>query len=82
MLSSNFPSWNTGHYYSQKWSREDVFEEINDVLRKCLCYKQGRRSLPSVGLFDSQSVKTTRSEGEEIGVYGSKNILKGISITS
>ncbi|MFR9650851.1 MAG: transposase [Rikenellaceae bacterium] len=74
MLPSDFPSWNTVHYYFQKWSREGVFEEINDVLRKCLRRKQGSRSPPSIDLIDSQSVKTTRSEGEERGIDGGKKI--------
>lgn len=74
MLPSDFPSWNLVHYYFQEWSREGVFEGINDVLRKYLRRKLGRKSSPSVGLIDSRSVKSTRSGGKECGVDGGKKI--------
>ena len=51
-LSSDYPPWKTVYYYFTMWKREGVIEELQDSLLE-------RESSPSVGIIDSQSVKTS-----------------------
>jgi putative transposase len=74
MLPCEFPKWQLVYYYFQKWLREGVFEEIleniRNIVRKCL----GRQVSPSVGIIDSQSVKSGSYGGESRSVDGGKKI--------
>jgi putative transposase len=64
LLPSNFPPWQTVYYYFRKWKREGLIEEIHDTLVTQVRIKSGKTKTPSVGIVDSQSVKTTAVAGE------------------
>jgi putative transposase len=63
MLPQDFPKWQLVYYYFNQWKEDGTFEELNEVLRDMLRKQCGKKSSPSVGLIDSQSVKTTRVGG-------------------
>lgn len=58
-LSREYPPWKTVYYYFNKWKKEGVIEELHDHLLEVQRKKQGKESSPSVGIIDSQSVKTS-----------------------
>jgi putative transposase len=74
MLPCEFPKWQLVYYYFQKWKREGVFEEILENTRNTVRKKSGRSLSPSVGVIDSQSVKSASYGGECRGVDGNKKI--------
>ena len=83
MLPKEFPKWQLVYYYFNKWKLDGTIEEVHETLRVKTRKDAGRESSPSLGLIDSQSIKTTRSGGEGRGIdRDKKNQLKSIFNTS
>ncbi|MDR0829638.1 MAG: IS5 family transposase, partial [Prevotellaceae bacterium] len=74
MLPECFPKWQLVYYYFRKWKREGVFEEILEYVRKTVRESVGKKASPSVGVIDSQSVKTGSYGGEAIDIDGGKKV--------
>ena len=74
MLPSEFPKWQLVYYYFKKWLREGIIEEILENLRNLLRKKLGKQQSPSIGIIDSQSIKSCSYGGEQRGIDGNKKI--------
>jgi putative transposase len=57
------PPWKTVYHYFRLWRLDGTLERIHTALRERLRKQMGRTVQPSVGIVDSQSVKTTSVGG-------------------
>ena len=72
-LPLDFPKWQLIYYYFRKWSKIGLISKIHQVLYEKVRFKENREVSPSLGLLDSQSVKTA-SLTEDKGLDANKKI--------
>ena len=76
MLPSDFPMWQVVYYYYKRWQEEEVFDIILEQLRIKARVSMGQNEDPSVGIVDSQSVRSANNRSL-MSIDGNKKV-KGI----
>ena len=64
MLPHDFPAKGTVYHYDNTWRKDGTWQRLNAALRGELRQALGRNAMPSAGIADSQSVKTSAKGGD------------------
>lgn len=76
MLPHDFPQWHIVYWYFKEWEKAGTTEKLHDFLRKKVREKSGKKLDPTVGIADSQSVRTTE-KGESVGMAAARILRAG-----
>ena len=72
-LPKEFPHWNTVYGVFRQWKLDGVWLAIHELLRNEVRKATGKKAAPTVGIIDSQSIRTAEG-GETRGYDAGKKI--------
>ncbi len=58
-LPHDFAPWETVYGYFAAWQKDEVFDQLNGLLRRLVREAEGRDAEPSACVLDAQSIKTS-----------------------
>lgn len=73
-LPAQFPPWRTVYYYFHRWSRNGIWESLNDWMVELERGCWNKEALVSLLCADSQSVKAAPFVSESRGIDGNKKV--------
>src|ERR687889_2380505 len=59
LVPKDFPPWETVYWWFGRWRLDGTFERLNAALRERVRSRLGRNPLPSAGIADSHTAKST-----------------------
>jgi len=74
LLPKDFPPYEMCYYYFRKWTTSKKWQEINKAVTELFRVKNKKQASPSVGIVDSQTVKSSEWGVPEKGFDGNKKI--------
>jgi transposase len=75
-IPHDFPPWKTVYSQFLRWRDKNIFQKHNTKLNRRLRTLLGKNADPSVGIADSQSIKTTEKKGF-VGMTEAKKLKVG-----
>ena len=75
-IPHDFPPWKTVYSQFLRWRDKNIFQKLNTKLNRRLRTLLGKNADPSVGIADSQSIKTTEKKGF-VGMTEAKKLKVG-----
>ena len=77
-LPHDFPPWGTVHFYYRCFRLNGTWAKIHERLRRMARRKAGKKPTPSVGILDSQTVKTAEKGGIEGTMQARKSLAASV----
>jgi transposase len=76
-LPHDFPNYNTVFGYFNRWKQEGIWEQVHQQLRDAVRVQDERAMEPTMGIIDSQSVKTVETAKVETRGFDVHKSTKG-----